>query len=107
MSTKHASDDWPLNAAGKPVRRIKVEKGLYRSRSGAYEVPYRDANGKQAWRRCATLTEARAARGEVVVASFTGDRPQPRTRGTFGEPAKRLLEAQRPQLKLPRRAGYA
>ena len=33
------------------ARRVSVERNIYRRPSGAYEVGYRDAGGKQRWRK--------------------------------------------------------
>jgi excisionase family DNA binding protein len=74
-------------------RHVRVESNIYRRASGAYEVGFRDASGKQRWRTIrGGITAARAARNELLAQRGRGERPEARTRLRFLEAAEEWLE---------------
>src|SRR3954466_6485092 len=79
----------------KPVRRIRVERGVYRNPStGGYEIQYTDGDGRVRWRRVyGALRDARLARAEVQTRLGRGD-PRARSRRTFADLGEEWLAAQ-------------
>lgn len=74
------------------ARRVRVERNIYRRPSGAYEVGYRDAMGKQRWRKVeGGITAARAVRDELLARKARGERVGTNTRLRFGDAAAQWL----------------
>ena len=49
------------------VRRVRVERNIYRRTSGVYEVGFKDGTGKQRWRTVdGGITAARALRDTLL-----------------------------------------
>lgn len=75
-----------------PIRRERVERGIYR-RQGAdgvttYEIGWRDATGRQRWRRVnGGLKPARVALAEVHAARARGERAAREPRLRFDQAA--------------------
>ncbi|MGO9956319.1 MAG: tyrosine-type recombinase/integrase [Solirubrobacteraceae bacterium] len=73
-------------------RRVRVERNVYRTESGSYEVGFRDGTGRQRWRRVqGGITAARAARDELLARRGRGEPVQPTDRLRFAEAAQRWL----------------
>lgn len=73
-------------------RRISVERNIYRRPSGTYEIGYRDAAGKQRWRKVeGGITAARAVRDELLTRKARGERVATSPRLRFGDAAARWL----------------
>jgi integrase len=79
----------------KPIRRVRVERGIYRNPStGGYEIEFTDATGRVRWRRIyGGLRDARLARAEVQTRLGRGD-PVARSRRTFADVGEEWLTAQ-------------
>jgi integrase len=74
------------------VRRIRLERNIYRRPSGTYEIGYRDAAGKQRWRKVeGGITAARAARDELLARKARGERVTTSPRLRFGDAAAQWL----------------
>jgi integrase len=74
-------------------RRTRVERNIYRRSSGAYEVGFRDASGKQRWRTVhGGITAARAVRDELLARRGRGERVEARTRLRFADAAAAWLD---------------
>lgn len=74
------------------TRRISVERNIYRRPSGAYEVGFRDAVGKQRWRKVeGGITAARAVRDELLARKARGERVATSPRLRFGDAAAQWL----------------
>jgi len=100
---------WPVDKAGKPKRRVKVEgeRGIWWRPDGLFEVGCRDADGKQRWYGpFDTLTAARAAYDEAKVKARGGERESQNRRLRFGEAADRWLAEQVVELRPATRARY-
>lgn len=74
-------------------RRTKTKApGVYRSRSGRYEIAYRDSDGRLVFRVVeGGLEDAKAERADVIGKLCRGE-PVRRTKATFGEFAKTVME---------------
>jgi hypothetical protein len=69
-----------MQRASSQQRRVRVERGIYRSKSGAYEITYTDSAGRQRWQVVSGgVREARAARANVVAKQHRGERVVPST----------------------------
>jgi integrase len=56
-------------------RRVRVEQGVYQGPDGGYEIGWRDAGGRQRWRKVdGGIRAARAARAEEVARRGRGER---------------------------------
>jgi integrase len=56
-------------------RRVRVEQGVYQRPDGGYEIGWRDAGGRQRWRKVdGGIRAARAARAEEVARRGRGER---------------------------------
>src|SRR3954471_22948691 len=100
---------WPLDAAGKPKRRVAVpgNRGVYWRPDGMLEVGYRDADGRLRWRGpFETITAARAGRGDATAKVRGGERESANPRLKFGEAADRWLAEQVVELRAQTRARY-
>jgi integrase len=109
MSALKPPRPWPVDKDGKPKRRVAVpgNKGVYWRADGAFEVGYRDADGRQRWRGpFDTLTKARAARGDARARARGGERESANPRLKFGEAANRWLAEQVVELRPTTRAIY-
>jgi integrase len=74
------------------ARRISVERNIYRRPSGTYEIGYRDAAGKQRWRKVeGGITAARAVRDELLARKARGERLATSPRLRFGDVAAQWL----------------
>src|SRR5262249_40481479 len=84
----------PMHENPKPPRRIRVERGIYRSASGGYEIQYTDSTGRVRWQRTlGGLREARHARAEVQARLGRGELVN-RTKRTLLEVGDDWLAAQ-------------
>jgi hypothetical protein len=109
MSALRPPRPWPLDASGKPKRRVAVadNPGVYWRADGTFEVGYRDADGRQRWRGpFDTITAARAARGDARARAPGGERESANPRLKFGEAAERWLAEQVVELRPTTRAIY-
>jgi len=92
-------------------RRERVERGVYR-RTGAdgkvaYEIGYRDSDGRQRWQRVeGGIRAARTALADVKARMGKGARVAPAPRLTFGEAAECWREAQAAHLRPATQAAY-
>lgn len=73
--------------------RTKVEPGIWRTRSGTYQVHYRDSVGKQRAKSFDRLVDARSFKADMRLRKQRGDYIDPSaTRVRFGEWAHQYLE---------------
>jgi Phage integrase, N-terminal SAM-like domain len=57
------------------VRRVRVERNIYRRPSGVYEIGFKDGAGKQRWRTVAGgITAVRSLRDELLARRGRGER---------------------------------
>src|SRR4051812_10613992 len=101
---------WPLDAAGRPKRRVAVpgRRGVYWRADGLLEVGYRDADGRLRWRGpFETITAARDERGDARAKARGGERESSNPRLKFGEAADRWLAEQVIELRRQTRSRYA
>ncbi len=79
----------------KAVRRVRVERGIYRSpATGRFEIQYTDSTGRVRWQKVAGgLREARFARAEIQTRLGRGELVV-RTGRTFAEVGEEWLAAQ-------------
>jgi integrase len=101
---------WPLDQKGKSKRRVAVpgNKGVYWRPDGTLEVGYRDADGRQRWRKVhGGITAARAQLRAAQAARDNGERESANPRLRFGEAADRWLAEQVVELRPSTRANYA
>src|SRR3954470_6618637 len=101
---------WPLDAAGRPKRRVAVSgsRGVYWRPDGLLEVGYRDADGRLRWRGpFETITAARAGRGDAQARARGGQRESANPRLRFGEAADSWLTEQVVELVRQTRDRYA
>lgn len=74
------------------VRRMRVERNIYRRPSGVYELGFKDAAGKQRWRTVdGGITAARALRDELLSRRNRGG-VVPNGRLRFDDVARNWLE---------------
>ena len=74
-------------------RRERVERNIYHRPTGAFEIGYKDASGKQRWRTVnAGITAARALRDQLVAQRGRGERAPDNNRLRFGDAADQWLE---------------
>jgi integrase len=100
---------WPLDAGGKPKRRAPVpgDRGVYWRPDGTFEIGYRDADGRQRWRKVhGGITAARAQVRAAQAARDNGERESADPRLRFGEAAARWLAEQVAELRPATRASY-
>jgi len=93
------------------ARRERVERGIYRRTRAdgkvAYEIGYRDSDGRQRWQRVeGGVRAARVALADVKARMGKGARVAPAPRLTFGEAAVRWQEAQAASLRPATRSTY-
>lgn len=91
-----------------PKRRTKMKgaPGVYRSCSGAYEIAYRDSDGKLVFKTVdGDFEAAKAARADVVSKMARGERVTSR-RHTFAELAETWFQAKSPRLRERTRRDY-
>ena len=109
MSPLRPPRPWPVDASGKPKRRVAVpgNRGVYWRPDGLLEVGYRDTDGRQRWHGpLQTITAARAARDEARAKARGGERDSANRRLKFGEAADRWLADQVAELRPATRASY-
>jgi Phage integrase, N-terminal SAM-like domain len=81
--------------------RTRLERGLYRrnTKSGqVYDVVYLDENGRQRWRTCEKLQEARTVRGDLVSRAARGEVVAP-TKMMFAELAESWFASKEPRVR--------
>jgi integrase len=82
--------------------RQKVERNIYRRRTRRgetrYDVSYLDETGRQRWRTCSKLTDARQVRADLVSKVARGEVVAP-AKVTFGELAESWYESKRPRVR--------
>jgi integrase len=89
-------------------RRTRVEPGIYRRPDGAYEIGWRDAQGKQRWKKVdGRLKAARAALAEEHARRGRGERVAVDPRLTFGRAADAWWEARAVKLRENTQDAYA
>ena len=93
------------------ARRERVERGIYRRTRAdgkvAYEIGFRDSDGRQRWQRVeGGVRAARVALADVKARMGKGARVAPAPRLTFGEAAVRWQEAQAASLRPATRSTY-
>lgn len=89
------------------ARRVRVERNIYRRQSGAYEIGYRDATGKQRWRTVeGGITAARAVRDELLARKARGERVVANPRLRFGDAAAAWLAGPVVDLRPATRSCY-
>ncbi|HWK25129.1 MAG TPA: hypothetical protein VNS09_01110 [Solirubrobacter sp.] len=101
---------WPLDKKGKPKRRVALpdDNGIYWCPDGTLEIGYRDADGRQRWRKVnGGITAARAQLRATQTARDSGERESANPRLKFGEAADRWLAEQVVELRPSTRANYA
>ena len=84
-----------MQANPKAPRRVRVERGIYRSPStGRHEIEYTDETGRVRWQTVSgDLSEARIARAEAQL-GYARPGSRTRTRRTFANVAEEWLVAQ-------------
>lgn len=96
------------------ARRVRIERNIYRTGSGAYEVGFRDGTGKQRWRSVqGGITAARAVQDELLARRGRGERsrsertasPCRRRRAVAGESGRRSASQDPGMLPQRRRAS--
>ncbi len=104
----HQRTPWPVDSKGRPVRRIRIETGIYRSVSGKFEVCFTDELGKVRFEPQASpnISAARSRRNALNAAKDRGEsiRPSPKLR--FGDVADRWLAEQVTDLRQSTQDGY-
>jgi integrase len=81
-----------MSEENKAPRRGRVERNIYRRRSGVFEVGFKDAAGKQRWRTVeGGITAARALRDQLLAQRARGERVADNGRLRFGDAAERWL----------------
>jgi integrase len=87
------STDWPTDKNGRPVRRLKVEQGIYRSVSGKLEVCFTDSDGKVRFelQQSPNISAAKKRRTAILAAKDSGAAVRANPRLKFGEVRKRWL----------------
>jgi integrase len=81
-----------VNTHSNAPRRVRVERNIYRRRTGVFEVGYKDASGKQRWRTVdGGITAARALRDQLVAQRGRGQRAPDNNRLRFGDAADQWL----------------
>src|SRR5690242_12640937 len=72
-------------ARSRRPRRVRVERGIYRTPTGGLEIQYTDSDGRLRW-KCVPggLRDARLARSEIQVRLGRGERVAPSNR-SFAE----------------------
>lgn len=95
---------------GIPRRRREPgdrNRNIYRRYDDRFEVGYRDSTGRQRWTRpFETITQARAARDDLLGRKARGDLLQPSPRLRFGEVADRWLDGQVSDLRPATQSAY-
>src|SRR3954447_26352281 len=100
---------WPLDRKGKPKRRVPVasDKGVYWRPDGTLEIGYRDADGRQRWRKVnGGITAAPSQLRAALTARDSGERESANPRLKFGEAADRWLAEQVVELRPSTCANY-
>jgi integrase len=89
-------------------RRVRIEPGIYRRPDGALEIGWRDAQGKQRWRKVqGRLKAARAALAEEHARRGRGERIASDPRLTFDRAADAWWEARALKLRDTTQEAYA
>src|SRR5581483_11436820 len=84
----------PMQTKATP-RRVRVERGIYRTPAGTLEIQYTDSDGRVRWKRVpGGLRDARYARAEIQARLGRGERVAP-SRRPFAEIAEEWLAQQR------------
>jgi hypothetical protein len=87
------------------ARRVRVDRNIYRRQSGAYEIGYRDATGKQRWRTVeGGIAAARVVRDELLARKARGARVAANPRLRFGDAAAAWLAGPVVDLRLATRS---
>ena len=94
------------------ARRERVEPGIYRRVTAdgtiSFEIGFRDAHGKQRWRRVqGGIKAARAARAEALTARARGERPANDPRLRFDAAADAWWQARVLKLRPATQSAYA
>lgn len=77
----------------RPVRRVRVERNIYRRSSGVYEIGFKDVGGKQRWRTVeGGITAARALRDELLTRRHRGERVASDARLRLADAAEKWLD---------------
>jgi integrase len=89
-------------------RRVRVERNLYRRPDGAFELGYRDSDGRQRWQKLGHvgIKHARAERDSILGARGKGERVAPSPRLRFGEAVEGWLAGPVAELRPTTRAAY-
>lgn len=93
-------------------RRQRVERGIYRrtDRDGnvALEIGFRDAQGKQRWRKVeGGITAARAAHVQALAARSRGERVTAQPRLRYDDAAKAWWDARATKLRSATQSAYS
>ena len=89
-------------------RRTKVEAGIYRRPDGALEIGWRDAQGKQRWRKVpGGIRAARAALAQAHAARARGERVAADPRLKFNDAADAWWDARAVKLRPTTQSVYA
>jgi integrase len=107
MHTKRTS--WPTDSKGRPVRRVRLEQGVYRSVSGRVEVCYTDSDGRVRFepQQSPNISAARARRRALNAAKDRGEVVKASPRLKFGEVRRLWLERKVSAKRQNTRDGYA
>jgi hypothetical protein len=96
-----------MSASGSAPRRIAVERNIYKRPTGVLEVGFRDATGKQRWRKVeGGILAARRLRDELLVRKSSGEAVTADPRLRFGDAADRWLSGPVGELRESTQAGY-
>jgi integrase len=82
-----------LYAEWTKLRRVRVERNIYRRVNGVYEIGFKDGSRKQRWKTVqGGITAARAVRDELLARRGRGEHVAPRTRLGIADSAAEWLD---------------
>ena len=96
-----------MTAPQNEARRIRVERNIYRRRTGVFEVGFKDASGIQRWRTVdGGIMAARKLRDDLLARRGRGETVTPDSRLRFGEAAVLWLAGPVLDLRASTQTGY-
>jgi integrase len=96
-----------MSGSDRTPRRVSVERNIYKRPTGVLEVGFRDATGKQRWRKVeGGILAARSLRDELLARKSSGEAVAANPRLRFGDAADRWLTGPVGELRESTQAGY-